>query len=110
MADDRRSWLRPGVPSSTAPHTPLASSLRQAGESTGTSWLAAAAPPVTAAPAVCGRSRELDGIKAELAEVSEAAAARGREEGLAETAKLRERLNAVVTALSSVRTEREAAL
>ena len=111
MADERRRWLSAAPPSAVAAARPLAASLRATGGPPGQSWLTQAAPPAEPPPpAECPRCPELDDVKGRLAELEAEAVARGREEGLAETAKLRARLTAVVTALSSVKLEQEAAL
>lgn len=115
MADERdrpSAWLRPAAGSE---RRPLAASLRSTGAAAGTSWLsrpepASAPAPVAEAPAVCPRCEELEWLRAELTAEQEAAARRGREEGLAETATLREKLAAAAAAAAGLRQEREAAL
>lgn len=106
---DRKSWL-----SSTGPQPvtrqSLASSLRPTGASVGASWLKQPEAPREAAPAACQRCAELDELKDELTMIKEDAAETGRQEGLAETASLRAKLTAAVSALANVKQEREAAL
>ena len=115
MAGERvvtSAWLTAATPPSSA-RRPLSASLPSAGAPVGTStWLPKPVAPVAvelAAPP-CPRCGELERLQAGLAAEHAAAAARGRDEGLAETAQVRARLAAVVAELSAVRTEREAEL
>ncbi len=111
MADEARprAWLAASLGGG---RRPLAASLPVTGGPPATTWLpvAVVASVADAAAPPCPRCGDLERLQAELVGEQAAAAARGRDEGLHETAALRGRLAAVVTALSEVRTEREAAL
>ena len=112
MGDERRGWLTASALAAVATRRPLAASLPVAGAPAATSWLPKPVAEVVAdaAPEPCPGCGKLAALEAGLTAEQTAAAQRGRDEGLAETKALRDRLTAAVTALSSVRTDREAAL